>query len=321
MVSRRLYEILGLACGFILIDYGFNLVAVGLPGARSFTSQFVAANLLIGGSAAVFISLFYLLRPASIQPSPSPIASAASVPPDVGVELVVEEQTGPQVSFYKTIEYIGYFFTILGLFSAADLVLQIFVHSLYNEARWWVEILLVTFGVLAYTIFGSIGRVGAQEEANLAATTSQPKPVVTPVATTTAVVAVPETPKPAQPWPVLAPAPVPMPAPVPTYSETIEVHLGEFSKSQTGEYVHQLADNIYDMCRIEREVVTIWKEERQGIRSIYLSGPYELKRGLLEGYDKRGEDLAIGNLSLSLDTIKELLNLQRRPAGDIAAPA
>jgi len=173
LISRRLYEILGVACGFVLIDYGFSLVAAGFPGARELTSQFLGANFLVGGSVAVFISLYYLLRPVSVA---APTGTEPTLPrPDVGVETIVEEQTPPKSGFYRNIEYVGYFFTVLGLFSAADLVLQVFLRSTYNEGRWWVEILLVTFGVLSYTIFGSIGRLGSQEEAKLTVPLAQPK--------------------------------------------------------------------------------------------------------------------------------------------------
>ena len=69
LVSRKLQQIAGIVCGLALIDYGFNFIAIGLPGAREMTSQFIGANLLIGGSAAVFISLFFLLRPSESSSS------------------------------------------------------------------------------------------------------------------------------------------------------------------------------------------------------------------------------------------------------------
>ncbi len=173
MVTRRLFQALGLAAGFVLVDYSFNLIASGLPGARAFTSEFLAANLLVGGSALVFVSLYYLLKP--ITPTSPTVPQPVSARPDVGVELIEEEATPAKPGFYKTIEYIGYFFAFLGLISAADLVMQVFLRSTYNEGRWWVEVLLVTFGVLSYTIFGSIGRLGAQEEANLKKMPATPK--------------------------------------------------------------------------------------------------------------------------------------------------
>ncbi|HKM75943.1 MAG TPA: hypothetical protein VJZ32_05960, partial [Candidatus Bathyarchaeia archaeon] len=153
MVTRKLYAILGIVCGFVLIDYGFNFLAVGFPGAEALTSQLVGGSFALGGSAVVFLALFSFL---STPVSPGTVAQEPVGPaPDVSVELIVEEQTGPQYAFYEHIEHIGYFFTALGLFSGADLILQVFIHQLYNETRWWIEVLLVTFGVLSFAIFGS----------------------------------------------------------------------------------------------------------------------------------------------------------------------
>jgi len=90
--------------------------------------------------------------------------------------------------------------------------------------------------------------------------------------------------------------------------------LSEFKVSSTGDYERHLADNVFDMIRVEAETVTIWREERQGIRSVYQSGPYELKRALMEGYAEREEDLKIGYLSLSVETVRQLLNLQQKSA-------
>ncbi len=61
MNARKLYQLFGIVLGFALIDYGFNFIAVGLPGAREMTSQFIGVNVLLGGSAVVFLSLFFLL--------------------------------------------------------------------------------------------------------------------------------------------------------------------------------------------------------------------------------------------------------------------
>jgi len=304
LTSRRLYQALGFVCGFIVIDYGFNILSVGFPGARAFTSQFLAANLLVGGSALVFASLYYLLKPASPSPIlPAPPASPQLVTgrPDVGVELIVEEETPPKPGFYKTIEYIAYFFTILGLISAADLILQVFIRSMYNEARWWVEVLLVTFGVLAYTILGSVGRLGLQEEAKLAKLPSAPKlPSQTQV----------ETPAP----PVATVAEVtPLLTLVPT----------EFSRNAAGEYEKQLSGESYDMFRVDPDVVTIWREDRRGIRSVYLAGPYELTKKMLQEYLSGGEELRVGILVLSTDTIRSLLELTEKPRGEapsVSAP-
>jgi len=285
LVSRRIYELLGFACGFVLIDYGFSFVAAGFPGARQLTSQFLGANLIAGGSVAVFASLYYLLRPVSVAPPMA--APSALTRPDVGVETIVEEETPPKSSFYRNIEYVGYFFTVLGLFSAADLVLQVFIRSTYNEGRWWVEILLATFGVLSYTILGSIGRLGSQEEAKLSIPLAQPKPYqenVTP--------------------PITVPT-----APSPTLPEFLEIQVGDFTKSSSGEYERHLSDEIYDMFRMEREGVTAWREDRKGMRSVYLAGPYELSRKLLEDNIKNGVDMRIGILHLSVDSMKKLLAL------------
>ncbi len=286
MLSRRLYEIVGFVCGFILIDYGFNFVAIGLPGARELTSQFVGANLIIGGSALVFGSLYYMLRPPSV---PVPIGAVPILPPpDVGVEMIVEEETPPKSGFYRNISYVGYSFTILGLISAADLVLQVFIRSTYNETRWWVEILLVTFGVLSYTIFGSIGHLGYQEEAKfqLAPAESSPVPVGHIQAETNAT------------------------TPVPSYPESLEVQVAEFTRSASGEYERQLTGEVYDAFRVDPNMITIWREDRRGIRSVYLAGPYELSRELLAEQLKRGEALTIGSLNLSADSIRQLLDLQ-----------
>lgn len=208
-------------------------------------------------------------------------------PPDVGVETIVEEETPPKSSFYRSIEFIGYFFTVLGLFSAADLVLQVFIRSTYNEGRWWVEILLATFGVLSYTIFVSIGRLGSQEEAKLSVPLAQPKlyqEVVSPPVTVTT-------------------------APSPTLPESLEIQVGDFTMSSSGEYERHLSDEIYDMFRMEREGVTAWREDRKGMRSVYLAGPYELSRKLLEDSVKNGVDVRIGILHLSVDSMRDLLAL------------
>ena len=289
MVSRRLYQLLGMACGFVLIDYGFNFIAEGLPGARAFTSQFVGVNFLLGGSAAIFMSLYYLLKPmTAVGPADQQTTFAG---PDVGVETIVEEETPPKSSFYRNIEYIGYFFTILGLFSAADLVLQVFIRSMYNELRWWVEILLVTFGVLSYTIFGSVGRLGSQEEAKLTVPLTQPT-LYTPTA-------------PMLESSTSAPS-------LPAYPDTLDLKISEFTRNSSGEYEHNVSAQVYDMFRVDPDMIVVWREDRKGIRSIYLAGPYELSRSLLAEQVKKGEDLKLGSLSLSVESINELLALQGR---------
>ena len=249
------------------------------------TSQFLGGNLILGGSAVVFVSLYYLLKPAAPSITSPPLPSAT---PDVGIELVVEEETPPKAGFYRNMTYIGYFFTILGLFSVADLILQVFIRSIYNEARWWVEILLVVFGILSYTIFVSIGQLGAQEEEKLTTPFAQPK-------------LVPEN--------VPTPATNTLPVKAP-YPESLEVHVEEFARNPAGEYERRLSGTVYDMFRIEQDMIVVWREDRKGIHSIYLAGPYELSRKLLEDQVKRGEDLRIGALSLTVDSIRELLDLQ-----------
>ena len=295
LLSRRLYQILGFACGFVLIDYGFNFVATGLSGARELTAQFVGANLIAGGSAVVFASLYYLLRPA-VAPSPGAAQPTLSQP-DVGVEMIVEEETPPKSSFYRNISYVGYFFTFLGLISAADLILQVFIRSTYNETRWWVEILLVTFGVLSYTIFGSIGHLGYQEEAELTVAPTEPRLVP---------------PNPTQPATTTAKA-------APSYAESLEVRIADFVKSASGEYERHLSGEVYDAFRIEPDMITIWREDRRGMRSVYLAGPYELSRVLLEEQLKSGDALKIGSLNLSVDSMRELLALQASPT--VSSPA
>ncbi len=298
MVSRRLFEILGLACGFGLIDYGFNFVASGLPGARELTSQFVGANLILGGSAAIFISLYYLLRSAPVATAtpPKPVGTA----PDVGVETIIEEEGPPKSSFYRKIEYVGYIFTIVGLFSVADLILQVFLRSIYNETRWWIEILLVIFGVLSYTIFVSIGRLGSQEEAKLTGPIVQPKLIPEHAASEPPTVAA---------------------AYAPSYAEVLDVRVGEFTKAASGEYERHLSGEVFDNFRVESDLVTIWREDRKGMRSVYLAGPYELKRNLLEEHLNSGQELKIGYLTLSIDTIRELLAIQERREDRIPSPA
>ena len=283
MDARKLYQLIGIVAGFALIDYGFNFVAVGLPGAREMTSQFVGVNLLLGGSVVVFISLFFLLRPAQ-SPVPSSM-SESGASPGIGIETVVEEQSPPQFRFYRNIEYVGYFMTALGLFAAVDLVLQIFIPQMYNEVRWWVEVLLVIFGVLAYAIFVSVGRIGGAEERALV--TAQPGLAFSMTSVqeeTEAKVQLPE---------------------------LIELHLNQFSRSLSGEYEHKLTDSIYDVVSVRPEMINVWRENRTGIRSLYLAGPYELSSELLEEHAKNGEPIRIGILSVSSETTQELLDVQR----------
>jgi len=179
-------------------------------------------------------------------------------------------------------------------------VLQVFIRSTYNEARWWVEVLLVVFGILSYTIFGSIGRLGAQEEASLKQIPSTPKmssenigpPIVETHATGPSTAA-------------------------PTVTiEPMELKLAEFNPTATGEYEHHLTGDSFDMFRVDREVITVWREDRKGIRSSYIAGPYELTRNLLEEYASGGQELRIGHLVASADTVQDLLGLQGKVAAE-----
>ena len=286
MGRSKLYEIIGLASGFLLIDYGFNLLAAGFAGLRPLTSQLVGVNLLVGGSVAVFFSLFYLLKPpTSVQQSTQPTRPMGRRP-DIGIGLVVEEEPPSQYGFYRNIQYIRFFFTGLGLFSAVDLVLQVLVPGLYNETRWWVEVLLATFGVLSYAIFGSIGHIGAQEEKLYV------PPVPSPTTTSST-----EQREMAQGTPIAS-------------EQALQMRISEFSKASPGEYERQLSGTMFDMFRIEPGTTTVWRENRAGFRSVYLAGPYELSRELIEEYAKRGEELKIGYLSLSVETLQDLLRLQ-----------
>jgi len=295
LLSRRLYQVFGLACGFGLIDFGFNTISVGLPGAGAFTSQFLAANLLLGGSILVFVSLFFLLKPINPPvPAQAVVDSPAGPRPDVGVELIVEEQTPPKPGFYKSIEYIGYFFALLGIISAADLVMQVFLRSTYNEARWWVEVLLVTFGVLSYTILGSVGRLGSQEEAKLAKVPSTEGPPRLEPELTTA-----------------APAASSVAGTTPKTMEPLTLRLPDFDRNSEGEYEKHLSGESYDMFRADPDMVTVWREDRRGMRSAYLAGPYELSRKMLEDYLSKGQELRVGDLVLSTDSIRGLLDLTK----------
>jgi len=292
LLSRRLYQVFGFACGFVLIAYGFDAASVGLRGAGTFTSQFLGTNLLVGGSALIFVSLYYLLKP--VTPGPAQVSPPTGPRPDVAMELVVEEQTPPKPGFYKKIEYVGYFFALLGLVSAADLVMQVFLRSTYNEARWWVEVLLVTFGVLSYTILGSVGRLGSQEEAKLANVPAEPavkpQPQQVAVSTTAATVA---------------------PVAVAEAMETLTLRVSDFTRNSEGEYEKHISGESYDMFRVSHEMVIVWREDRHGMRSTYLAGPYELSERMLEEYEKSGQELRIGELVLPSDEIRGLLQLTK----------
>jgi hypothetical protein len=252
----------------------------------------------VGGSALVFVSLYYLLKP--ITPTSTTAPQPVSARPDVGVEIIEEEMTPPKPGFYKTIEYLGYFFAFLGLVSAADLVLQVFLRSTYNEARWWVEVLLVIFGVLSYTIFGSIGRLGAQEEASLKKIPATPK-----ISPENAVSTTEKT----QPTGLSTAAST-------VTIEPMELKLTEFNQTVSGDYERHLTGDSFDVFRVDREIITVWREDRKGIRSNYLAGPYELTRKMLEEYASGEQELRIGHLTASADTVRALLALQGKLAAE-----
>jgi hypothetical protein len=274
--------------GFALIDYGFNFIAVGLPGARQTASQFVGLNMLLGGSAVVFISLLLLLRPTQTSiPGSQPQSGAL---PETRIETVAEEQAQPQFRSYEKIEYLGYFITSLGLLAAADLVLQVFVSQLYNEARWSVEVLLLVLSaVLAYAIFGSLSRPGAEEKRALVTT----QPGLAPSMTSVQVEAKAEVP------------------------EVIELNLKQFSRSSSGEYERKLTDFIYDVVSVRPEMINVWRENRTRMRTEYLAGPYELSSELLEAHAKDGAPIRIGTLSVSIESIQELLSMQRELKAEV----
>ncbi len=92
--------------------------------------------------------------------------------------------------------------------------------------------------------------------------------------------------------------------------EPMELNLADFTPTATGDYERHLSEDSFDMFRVDREVITVWREDRKGIRSNYLAGPYELTRKMLEEYANGGQELSIGHLILSVDTVRALLALQ-----------
>lgn len=265
------------------MNYGFNLLATGFPGARRLTSDFLGLSLLLGGSAVVFVSLYFLLKsPVQMMRSTEP-TQPAGLAPNVGVELVADERdTSSHRGLYSNLKLIGYFFTALGLFSAADLTLQVFIRSLFNELRWWIEILLVTFGVLSYAIFSSIGRLGAEEEPLVSG--SLPRP--------TSEESAPDVSK-----------------STPSSPEVLEVEIDNFSKGEAGELEKHVFADSYDIIRLEPKGVTIWREDRRGLRSLYLSGPYELDWNRVREAVTEGRELRVGSLHLPLKAARDLLAL------------
>jgi hypothetical protein len=109
--------------------------------------------------------------------------------------------------------------------------------------------------------------------------------------------------------------------PSPAYPEILHVDISEFSKLASSEYERQLTPGVYDVFRVEKETVTVWRENREGMRSVYLAGPYELSRKLMEEYVVRGEELRIGYLFLPLDALRDLVRLQEHRAEELQAAA
>jgi len=207
LVQRRLYEIIGIACGLALLNFGFTLMATGFPGTRQLTSQFLGVNLLVGGSVAVFISLYFMLK--SPMQVTLPIQPVGSVPSTV-------QTVSPATSV-------------------------------------------------------------APGEAAKPVSTSDP--------------------------------------------QILQVRINEFTQSGSGEYERQLAGTVYDMFRIDRDTIIVWRENRQGIRSQYLAGPYELSKKLVEEYVARGEELRIGQLAVSVETLRDLMRLQEPAAEGLQTAA
>lgn len=290
MIARRVCEVLGFISGLVLIIYGFSFLASGLPGAHISTSQFVAFNLLVAGSIVVFTSVYFLLRPTPL--STTGTGQPVTAPPNVEVELISDaEDTSSHYGLYTNLKYIGYFFTALGIFAAADLTLQVFMRSLYNEIRWWIEILLVTFGVLSYAIFATIGRLGTQEEPKTT------KPLSQAAAELVTATASPQQPE--------------------TYRlyDNLRIDLAAFARSDSGELERKLVDNVYDMIRIEPRGVTIWREERRGFRTVYISGPYEIDWGRITEAIAENRELSVGLLHLSSQAMHDLLSHRGKAGG------
>jgi len=207
LTLQKIYEIIGVACGLVLLNFGFELLAAGFPGTRQLTSQFLGVSLLVGGVVVTFSSLYFLLKlpvPALAQPAG--------------------------------------------------------------------------------------GRIGAQEEKQYVPVKQLAGPAPSSVAGGMTLT-------------------VP-----PAYSQILEMNIGEFSKSGSGDYERQLAGTVYDVFRIEREGVTVWRENREGMRSNYLAGPYELSMKFMGEYENRGEELKIGHLSVSVEALRDLMRLVERTA-------
>ncbi len=182
-------------------------MATGFPGTRQLTSQFLGVNLLVGGSVAVFISLYFMLK--SPMQVTLPIQPVGSVPSTV-------QTVSPATSV-------------------------------------------------------------APGEAAKPVSTSDP--------------------------------------------QILQVRINEFTQSGSGEYERQLAGTVYDIFRIDRDTIIVWRENRQGIRSQYLAGPYELSKKLMEEYVTRGEELRIGQLAVSVETLRDLMRLQEPAAEGLQTAA
>src|SRR5208337_3711868 len=124
------------------------------------------------------------------------------------------------------------------------------IHQLYNETRWWIEVLLVTFGVLSFAIFGSIGRIGAQEEREMA-------------------LRIPQTTQTAPLEPVSSSGS----SDVPQIPPTMEVRLADVGKAPIGDFEHRLSERVYDMIPVHPDMTSTRREDRQDIRAVDLAGP------------------------------------------------
>lgn len=209
LALQKIYEIIGVACGLVLLNFGFELLAAGFPGTRQLTSQFLGISLLVGGVVVAFSSLYFLLKspvqvPALAQPAGGPIGA--------------------------------------------------------QEEKQYVPVKQLA-GAAPVSVAGGVTLTVA-----------------------------------------------------PAYSQILELNIGEFSKSGSSDYERQLAGNVYDMFRIGREGVTVWRENREGMRSNYLAGPYELSMKFMGEYENRGEELKIGHLSVSVEALRDLMRLVEGPA-------
>jgi len=97
----------------------------------------------------------------------------------------------------------------------------------------------------------------------------------------------------------------------------------EFTRNSEGEFERHLSRESYDMFRVGPDIITVWREDRRGMRSIYLAGPYELSRQMLAEHLKNQEELRVGELIVWPDVIGELLKLSesvRASKATVSAP-